>query len=403
VSAVPAPLAALESNASVYLQLGLVIFVLGLGARVASRAGLSPIPLYLIAGLVLGAFDIPSLSGDFVEFAAGLGVILLLFLIGLEYTAEELSANLRRFRRAGVLDALLNFPPGLIFGLLLGWDPVAAILLGGVTWVSSSSIVAKALADLGRVANRETPAIVSVLVTEDLAMAAFLPLAASLVVGAGVLASLGSLALAGLAATAALVGAMRFGEAIGRVVSHHTEEAALLSAIGLLLVVGGVAEQLNISAAVGAFLLGIALSGEVAQRTRTLLSPIRDVNAALFFLFFALQVDTSELPGVAVPAAVLAVVTALTKGFTGWHTAAMAGVDERGRARAATALIPRGEMSIVLATLGAEVEPQLGPLAAAYVLLLAIAGPILMHWSDVVLRLTGRTESHAPFHDRAPA
>jgi K+:H+ antiporter subunit KhtU len=154
---------------------------------------------------------------------------------------------------------------------------------------------------------------------------------------------------------------------------------------------------------VGAFLLGIALSGEVAHRTRTLLSPIRDVNAALFFLFFALQVDTSELPGVAVPAATLAVVTALTKGITGWRTAALAGVDERGRARAATALIPRGEMSIVLATLGAQVEPQLGPLAAAYVLLLAIGGPILMHYSDVVLRLTGRPQGQPPFHDRAPA
>jgi CPA2 family monovalent cation:H+ antiporter-2 len=163
-------------TATVYLQLGAVVFALGLGARAAGRLGMSPIPLYLLAGLVVGSFDIPAMRGEFVEFAANLGVILLLFLIGLEYTAEELSAHLRRFRRIAAVDAVLNFTPGLLFGLVLGWDPVAAILLGGVTWVSSSSIVLKTLSDLGRLTRPETAAIVSILVTEDLAMAGFLPL-----------------------------------------------------------------------------------------------------------------------------------------------------------------------------------------------------------------------------------
>ena len=379
----------LSDPASVYLQLGAVIFALGLAARVAGHVGVSPIPLYLIAGLVLGAFDIPSLSGEFVEVAARLGVILLLFLLGLEYTAEELSANVRRFRRAGVLDTALNFTPGFAFGLLLGWDLVAAVLLGGVTWISSSGAAAKALVDLGRVGNRETPVIMSILIMEDLAMAVFLPLVASLLVGGGVLASLGSVALAGIAATATLVGALRFGEALGRVVAHHSEEVVLLSALGLVLIVSGVAEHLQVSAAVGAFLVGVALSGEVAHRTRTLLAPIRDVNAALFFMFFALQVDTGGLPDAVVPAVVLAVATAVTKGIVGWRAATDAGVDLPGRARAATALIARGEMSIVLAGLGASagVEPLLAPLAAGYVLLLAIAGPILMRYPEVVLRL----------------
>ncbi|MEA2290667.1 MAG: monovalent cation:H+ antiporter-2, family [Solirubrobacteraceae bacterium] len=375
-------------TASVYLQLGAVLFVLGLAARIAGSAGLSPIPLYLLAGLLLSSFDISALDGEFVRFAANLGVILLLFVIGLEYTAEELSAHLRRFRRAGALDALLNFPPGVIFGLLLGWDPVAAILLGGITWVSSSGIVAKALSDLGWLVNRETRAIVSVLVIEDLAMAGFLPLVASLLVGGSVLASIGSLVIAAAAAVAALVGAIRFGEALGRIVAHRSEEVVLLTAMGLVLVASGVAEELQVSAAVGAFLVGIALSGEVAHRTRGLLAPIRDVNAALFFLFFALQIDTGELGGVVLPAVALAVVTALTKAITGWRAAAMAGADEIGRARAATALVARGEFSIVLAGLGAgaAVEGALAPLAACYVLILAIAGPILMHFSEHLAR-----------------
>ncbi len=368
----------MTGTGSVYLELGAVIFVLGLGARVAGRAGLSPIPLYLLAGLVLSSFDIRVLSGEFVQFAAGLGVVLLLFLIGLEYTAEELSAQLRRFKRAGVLDFLLNFPPGLLVGLALGWHPTAAIVLGGVTWVTSSAIVAKALGDLGRTRSPETPAVLSVLVTEDLAMAIFLPLVATLVVGGGVLASVGSLTAAGLAAFAALVGAVRFGESLGRIVGHHSEEVVLLSALGLVLMVAGLAEELQVSAAVGAFLVGIALSGEVVHQTGRLLAPIRDVNAALFFLFFALQIDTSELPGVVLPAIGLAIVTAGTKAITGWRAAALAGLDRAARARAAAALVPHGEMSIVLATVGATVEPELAPLAAAYVLILAILGTLLM-------------------------
>ena len=159
-------------------------------------------------------------------------------------------------------------------------------------------------------------------------------------------------------------------------------------ALGLVLMVAGLAEELKLPAAVGAFLIGIALSDEVAHRTRTLLAPIRDVNVALFFLFFALQIDTGELPGVALPALGLAVGTAVTKAITGWRAAALAGVDDAGRARAAVAMIPRGEMSIVLATVGSTVEPELAPLGAAYVLILAISGTVLMRFSDLLLRFT---------------
>jgi CPA2 family monovalent cation:H+ antiporter-2 len=377
-------------TADVYLQLGAVVFVLGLGARAASRAALSPIPLYLLAGLVLGSLDIPALHGEFVQFAADLGVILLLFIIGLEYTAEELTGHLRRFRRIAALDAILNFAPGFALGLLLGWDVVAAIVLGGITWISSSSIALKALSDLGRLRERETPAIVSILVVEDLAMAGFLPLVASLLVGGGVLASLGSLLIAAVAATATLIGAIRFGESLGRIVAHHSEEVVLLSALGLVLIVAGTAERLQVSAAVGAFLVGIALSGEVAHRTRDLLTPIRDVNAALFFLFFGLQLDTSELPGFALPLIALVVVSAVTKAIVGWRAAALVGADAEGRARAAAALIARGEMSIVLASLGAGAAAGLEALAAGYVLVLAIAGPVLMRYPAFVDTLARR-------------
>src|SRR3954452_921522 len=195
------------------------------------------------------------------------------------------------------------------------------------------------------------------------------------------------------AATATLVGAIRFGESLGRIVSHHSEEVVLLSALGLVLIVAGTAERLQTSAAVGAFLVGIALSGEVAHRTRDLLTPIRDVNAALFFLFFRLQLDTSELPAVALPLLALVVVSAVTKAVVGWRAARLGGAGPEGRARAAAALIARGEMSIVLASLGAGAAIGLEALAAGYVRVLAIAGPVLMRYPAFVDTLARRVTS----------
>jgi len=112
-------------------------------------------------------------------------VFLLLFMLGLEYTGGELVENLRGGFPAAVVDLALNFTSGLIAGLLLQWPPLAAVLLGGVTYVSSSGVIAKVLADLRRLENPETPAVLSILVLEDLAMAVYLPLVAVLLAGGG--------------------------------------------------------------------------------------------------------------------------------------------------------------------------------------------------------------------------
>jgi CPA2 family monovalent cation:H+ antiporter-2 len=229
--------------------------------------------------------------------------------------------------------------------------------------------------------------ILSILVMEDIAMAIYLPAVAALLVGGGVAAAVGSLAIAVGAAGLALVVALRFGPLISRVIFHHSDEVLLLSTFGLLLLVAGLAERLQVSAAVGAFLVGIALSGQVAERARGLLAPLRDLFAAAFFLFFGLSIDAGEIPGDLPLAGGLAVVTIGTKVATGWWAAKRAGIGSRGRARAGTALVARGEFSIVIAGLGvtAGVQPELGPLAAAYVLVTALLGPFLARASDALL------------------
>ncbi len=155
----------------------------------------------------------------------------------------------------------------------------------------------------------------------------------------------------------------------------------MFGVLGLVLLVAGLAERLQISAAIGAFLVGIAISGPLVRRTCQRLGPFRDLLAATFFLFFGLQIDPSVLPSVLVPAAVLGILSTLTKLLSGWWAARRAGVGYLGRLRAGAVLIARGEFSIVIAGLAvaAGLEPSFGPLAAAYILFSALLGPMLAH------------------------
>jgi CPA2 family monovalent cation:H+ antiporter-2 len=370
----------------VFIELGAAIIGLAILTRLASRWGFSAIPLYLLAGLAFGNGGILPLqfSEDFVHIGAEIGVILLLFMLGLEYTGEELSANLKTGLPAGVVDFLLNFPPGLIAGLLLGWSPLAAVLLGGVTYISSSGVIAKVLSELGRLNNQETPTVISILVIEDLVMALYLPLVAVLLIGLGFTDAVISILIALATVSVVLFIALRYGKRISQLIAHQSDEVILFTTFGLVLLVAGIAQRLQVSAAIGAFLVGIAISGSIAERTHKLLAPSRDLFAAIFFLFFGLQIDPASLPPVLLVAVSLGIFTALTKLLTGWWSARRAKIDSLGSFRAGAALVARGEFSIVIAGLGvsAGLEPQLGALSAAYVLFMAILGPILARFIE---------------------
>jgi K+:H+ antiporter subunit KhtU len=372
------------------IELGAIILGLGLLGAVAVRFSISAIPLYLIAGLAFGAGGILPLttSEDFVAIGAEVGVILLLFTLGLEYTAEELVGTLRTSAPLGLLDMVLNATPGVVAALLLGWGPVAAIAMGGITYVTSSGITAKVIGDLGWLANRETPGVLSVLVFEDLAMAAYLPILTTVLAKANLVTGATSLAIAAATITVILFIALRHGSLVERFVASPNDEVLLLKVLGLTVLVAGLAQQLKVSAAVGAFLVGIALSGPLAHTARELLSPLKDLFAAVFFVFFGLQTDPGDLPPVLPIAILLALVGVATKLGTGWFAAKRLGVAAPGRLRAGTALIAHGEFNIVIAGLAvaAGVDAQLGPLAAAYVLILAVAGPLLARSAEPLAR-----------------
>jgi CPA2 family monovalent cation:H+ antiporter-2 len=370
------------------IEVGALLLVMSLLGRLAAYTGISPIPFYLVLGLAFGTGGIVPLdaSEEFFQTGAEIGVILLLALLGLEYTAPELVGSLRSARTAGLLDAALNALPGAALALLLGWGPVAAVALAGVTWVSSSGVIAKLLRDLGRLSNRETPAILGVLVIEDLAMAFYLPVLSAIVVGVSLTQGAISVAVAVGVVTLILYIALRHGHVVSRLFPADDHEPLLLGVLGLTMLVAGLAAEVSVSAAVGAFLVGIALSGRVATNASQVLTPLRDLFAAIFFVFFGLTTDSSALVSMLLPALALALVTILTKLVTGAYAARRAGVGTLGQWRAGFTLGPRGEFSIVIAGLavGAGVAPALAPLAAAYVLITIIAGTFLARVPDAL-------------------
>ncbi|MEV8130210.1 cation:proton antiporter [Pseudarthrobacter oxydans] len=363
------------------IELGAVVFCLGLLARLAGRIGMSPIPLYLLGGLAFGAGGIVKLDGmkEFAHVSGEIGVILLLLMLGLEYTATELFTGLRRSWQGGVLDLVLNFLPGAALAYLLGWGGVGAMVLGGVTYISSSGIAAKVITDLGRIGNRETPVVLSILVFEDLAMAVYLPVLTTILAGVSFLGGLTSVGIALAVVSVVLMVALRHGHHVSKAVHSENSEVFLLNVLGAALLVAGIASAMQVSAAVGAFLLGIAISGATAHNATRILEPLRDLFAAIFFVAFGLNTDPTSIPPVLGWALVLAVITAATKMATGIWAAKRAGIARPGRLRAGATLIARGEFSIVIAGLAVAsgaVPGELAALATAYVLLMAVVGPL---------------------------
>ena len=370
----------------VLIEVGALLLLMSLASRFANWLGQSPIPFYMTIGLFFGVGGFLTLrpSMPFLESSAEIGVVLLLLMLGLEYSPRELVTNLKTHAVSGIWDAGLNAIPGAAFGLLMGWGWVGALVMAGVTWVSSSGVIAKVLTDLGRLANRETPSILAILVIEDLAMAFYLPILSAVVIGATLLQGAITVGVALLVVAIVLFVALRFGKRISRIFSSVHVESLVIGVLGISMLVAGLAATVNVSSAVGAFLVGIALSGQVAQSAQKYLRPIRDVFAALFFLVFGLTTNIADIPGAILPALALAAVTMSTKVLTGYVAARRAGIGRAGRWRAGVALTPRGEFSIIIAGLAvaAGVEPAIAPLAATYMLITVIAGPVMSRLLD---------------------
>lgn len=380
--------------AGALMALGAALLVCGLLARAGARLGLPTIPLFMGAGILCG----PNTAGlalvqhpEDLELLARLGLVFLLFYLGLEFTMDELTAGGRRLLSAAAVYLVLNVGGGLIFGFSLGWGAADALVMAGIVGISSTAIVTKVLLETRRVGSPETRVILGIAVIEDIFLAFYLALLQPALTGAegpreaviGIASAFGFLlVLAVLARRGAAL--------VGRLISTPDEEIVIVVFVALALLTAGVAEWIGVSDAIGAFMIGLILGATAkATRLRELTHPLRDAFGAIFFFHFGLTIDPAAVWGVAPQIAIAVVMTVVLATSAGVVAGRMHGFDRVRSANIGFTVLTRGEFSLILAALAvnAGLDPRIGSFTAGYVLLLAVIGPVAAARSDVFSRL----------------
>jgi CPA2 family monovalent cation:H+ antiporter-2 len=373
--------------------LGAVVLLAGLVARAGRRVGLPSIPCYMIVGILFG----PGTPGpvlvehpEDLAVLAALGLVLLLFHLGVEFPAEQVLGSGRRLFIAAGFYIGLNVSAGFLLGLALGWGTAEAMVIAGALGISSSAIATKLLIELHRLTNAETPVILGIIVIEDLFLAFYLALLAPVLSDSDSPLELALDIAISFGFLLALFAIARYGaRAVATLLGTREDELLAVLVVGLVALVAGLSEQVGVSDAIGALLIGLVVSRtSLQERVERLVLPLRDVFAAVFFVVFGLTIDVGDLGGVAVPAIIAAVVTLVVNLTAGVITARLFGYNQRGAVNVGLTILGRGEFSLILATLAiaAGLDSRIGPFVALYVLILAIVSPLLASQSQVLAR-----------------
>ncbi|MBV0925485.1 cation:proton antiporter [Halomicroarcula limicola] len=398
--------------ADLLLEVGVAVAGVAAAGALASRVGLSVIPAYILVGVLLGPNAPTSILGvpvtlvsdsEVIAVLAELGVVFLLFFLGLEFSVEQLLRDRRSITSVGLLDFALNFGVGLAIGFAFGWTLVETLFLAGIVYISSSAVVTKSLIETGWIANDESSPILGTLVFEDILIAVYLALLAAVTSGGGLRDAAVSVGVAFLF-LGALAAAAWYGSAwFERLFRTGSDESFVLRVVGLTTLVAGAALALGVSEAVAAFFLGTGLSQTThVERIEHIVSPARDLFAAVFFFAIGLSTDVTLLANVAGLLAVAVVATTASKLVSGTLSGRLYGLDARRSARVGLGLVPRGEFSLVLVALAADVGTgRLGSVlpafAVGYVLVMSVVGSLLVQradaLTDAVLSLTNHADA----------
>lgn len=391
-------------------EFGVALSIVAIAAVLSARLKFSIVPFLIIAGVLVGPhapqFGMVDLrfiqSAPMIEFMGRLGVLFLLFYLGLEFSVSRLVKAGASIAKGGTIYIGINFTLGLLFGWMMGWPLKEVLVAAGITTISSSAIVAKVLVDLRRTANRETEMILGIIMFEDVFLAVYLSLISGLILSGA--SSVGGVLLSGGIALGFMLGIL----VVGRLAKPFLDKALRISSsevFGLVLfaalfLIAGYAETIHVAEAIGALLVGLVLAEtEHSQRIEHAVVPFRDFFGAIFFFGFGLTIDPLTLGGAIVPAVLAVLLTIVGNLVAGLIAGRSAGLSPRASTRIGLTIVSRGEFSIIMANLGkaGKLMPALQPFAALYVLLLAILGPLLTKESDRLYDLFARkTEAPPP-------
>ncbi|WP_336330374.1 cation:proton antiporter [Haloarcula sp. CGMCC 1.2071] len=394
------------------LGIGVLFAAVAAATLVAVRLNKSVIPLYIIIGMVLspsvaGQFSVAGYglpvveSSEFIELGAELGIVFLLFFLGLEFNLDRLLDRWERITKAGTIDLGINFGVGLLLGFALFRDPLAAFLIAGIVYISSSAIITKSLIDLGWIANDEADPLLGTLVFEDLVIAVYLTIAAALVAGGSDVGAAATSVGIALSFIVALLLLARYGTPwFERTLETNSNEFTVIRAVGITVLISGIALAIGVSEAVAAFFVGMAFASTThTHKLENLLEPVRDTFAAVFFFWIGVETDPRLFAGVAGLVVAAVVVTTPTKILSGYLGGRAYDLDPRRSMRVGLGMVTRGEFSLIIAavaltgagtSLSSELANAVYSFTVAYVLVMSILGTMLMQYS-------------APFEDFATA
>ena len=377
-------------------ELAVTIALLGILGLVASRFGLSAIPAYLLAGIILGPNE-PSFiqlvqPSEVTDFVAEIGLIFLLFFLGLEFSVDRLLRSGRHVGVGGAADFFINAGLGLLVGVAAFGFSFAAIVVAACIYVSSSAIAVKALTDFRRLADDETDLVLAILLFEDVVIAAVLGFVAT---GGGDVATTAGVTTKALVFVAVSLAASKYlGARIGRLLERLELEFFLLAVFGFVAGMSAIAIELDMSEAIGALMAGVVLSESgVREEIEQRFFAVRDVFAALFFFVFALTIDLGAIGEVGWIVLVALVVTVVGKVGVGLVAGRVGGFSARRGLNAGAALVAHGEFTIIIAQLAVgnaalalSEQEDIAAFAGLYVLATATVGVLLMKESKRIGR-----------------
>lgn len=393
----------------IVLEVGLALLLIAIAALISLRLKTSMVPLLIIAGMVvgphmpkIGPFDLRFVeSAEIIGFLGRVGVLFLLFYLGLEFSVSRLIKAGKSIAVGGSIYIGINFTAGLIFAYLAGLPYKEVLVVAGITTISSSAIVAKVLFDLRRTANRETEMILGIIMFEDVFLAVYLSLVSGIVLSGAT--SVGGVVLSGVFAMAFIVGLIALGRFAAPILNKFlrisSNEVFLLVVFACLFMLAGLGETIHVAEAIGALLLGLVFAEtDEAQRIEHLVVPFRDFFGAFFFFGFGLTIDPFALGGavwLAVGAVFVTIAGNLLAGVLAGRTAGLSGQES---VNIGLTIVSRGEFSIILANLAkaGNLLPIVQPFAALYVLLLAILGPLLTKQSENIFLLFKKIAGRRP-------
>jgi len=385
--------------AELLLEVGIALTAVALAGALANRVGLSVIPAYIVVGILVGPNPPESVLGlsltlvsdsEFIQVLAELGIVFLLFFLGLEFSVDQLLRDRGRISAAGGVDFAVNFGVGVAIGLAFGWTVLETLFLAGVVYISSSAVITKSLIEEGWIANDESGPILGTLVFEDILIAVYLAVLAAVAGGGDLRSAAVSVGTAFLFLGAITAVAWYGSGWLDRLFRTGSDELFLLRIVGVTTLVAGAALALGVSEAVAAFFLGTGISqtGHV-ERIEHVVAPARDIFAAVFFFSIGLTTDVTLLAGVAALLAVAVVATTAGKFLSGTFSGRFYDLDRRRSLRVGLGLIPRGEFSLVIATLAAGVgtgrlATVLPAFTVGYVLVMSVLGSVLIQRADTI-------------------